>query len=599
MRIIKNWIGRVAVFPLIFSGLLTGCTPAGPRALLDGKALLESGEPVEAVRRLETAVSLLQTNAMAWNYLGLAYHHAGQFTNALQAYARAARLDKDLAEVHFNLGCLWMGQERTDAARNEFTAYTLARPTDPIGWLKLGSAQRRLGEPAAAEKSLREAYRLNSSDPEPLNELGLSELQRNRPREAAQCFSSALQVSPRYGPAILNLAVVLHRYFNDRPRALEKYREYLALPDRGANWGEVNAVARALQSELAPPPEVSGSSPKVTEPAVPPIQSRTAAEPVRPSAQARVDAPQLVEARPAVTTSRPSSEPTTSTKPPSSRAPVRAAEPTRPAMTDSPSRPAEVELEVVKVSPPIPVVPVRDLKLTTNVPPVRSQRVEENAQAPQQTVEQRGFLSRINPINLFRRQKPEANSAESSSRTQAGRSSGSTGAFVRYAYRNPRKPAPGDRSAAEKHFARGALAHAEFRFKEGISEYREATRLDPAYYEAWFNLGLASAKVGDLAEALAAFEMGLALQPESSDARYSFALALKQGNYILDAANELKRLLAADPKDTRGHLMLGNICAQQLGMPDEAEAHYRKVLELDPKNSQAANIRFWLSSRQH
>src|SRR5882672_1416937 len=80
---------------------MAGCTPAGPRALLEGKRLIERGKYSQAVEKLQTATSLLKTNAQAWNYLGLAYHHAGQAADAVEAYQRALKLDHDLVVAHF------------------------------------------------------------------------------------------------------------------------------------------------------------------------------------------------------------------------------------------------------------------------------------------------------------------------------------------------------------------------------------------------------------------------------------------------------------------------------------------------------------------
>ena len=97
-------------------------------------------------------------------------------------------------------------------------------------------------------------------------------------------------------------------------------------------------------------------------------------------------------------------------------------------------------------------------------------------------------------------------------------------------------------------------------------------------------------------QSLAAYEMALAIQPDSVDARYNFALALKAAGYVTDAVNELKKILAANPDEARAHLALGNIYAQQLYDPADARQHYLKVLQLDPRNRQAPDIQFWLSS---
>src|ERR1039457_6904759 len=47
---------------------ISGCSPAGPRALLAGKKFLERGDYAGAVTQLKTATTLLATNAAAWNY---------------------------------------------------------------------------------------------------------------------------------------------------------------------------------------------------------------------------------------------------------------------------------------------------------------------------------------------------------------------------------------------------------------------------------------------------------------------------------------------------------------------------------------------------
>jgi len=121
-------------------------------------------------------------------------------------------------------------------------------------------------------------------------------------------------------------------------------------------------------------------------------------------------------------------------------------------------------------------------------------------------------------------------------------------------------------------------------------------QLDPSLFEAHYNLGLAAAEAGDLALALTSYEMALAIQPASADARYNFALVLKQANYTTDAANELERLLAASPNEVRAHLALANLYAQQLNQPAKARPHYLKVLELAPRHSQVSAIQFWLAS---
>ena len=126
--------------------------------------------------------------------------------------------------------------------------------------------------------------------------------------------------------------------------------------------------------------------------------------------------------------------------------------------------------------------------------------------------------------------------------------------------------------------------------------YRQAAELDPGWFEAHYNYGVIAYRLQNYSQSLAAYDMALAIQPNSVDARYNFALALKAAGYVTDAVNELKKILASNPNEVRVHLALGNIYAQQLYDPTQARQHYLKVLQLDPRNPQAPDIQFWLSS---
>jgi tetratricopeptide (TPR) repeat protein len=165
---------------------------------------------------------------------------------------------------------------------------------------------------------------------------------------------------------------------------------------------------------------------------------------------------------------------------------------------------------------------------------------------------------------------------------------------ARYAYVSPAKPAKGDRKEAQIAFDEGFRAQSANRLADAARAYHRATHLDPAFFQADFNLGLVATEAHDWRAALAAYEQALAIEPDSANARYNFALVLRQANYLTDAVNELQRLLAAHPNEARAHLALANLYAQQLRQPAKARPHYERVLELDPSLPQAAEIRDWL-----
>ena len=587
--------------------LLAGCTPPGPQAVLDGKRLLDKGDFAAAVTKLQTAVSLLSTNASAWNYLGLAYHHTGQTTNAVAAYQKALSLDRNLVEARFNLGCLWLDAGQPEAAKAEFTAYTLRRPNAPEGWMKLGLAQLSTREITAAEKSFSQSVRLKEQNPDAYNGIGLAQLQRNRPREAAQYFESALKQQPDHRAALLNLARVAQTQLNDPQTALRRYRDYLALDPRPADWAEVRSIADALQQQITaqqqrPAPAPTNTTTKVVTAAPPAVVVQTTSAPpvvARPPVTARTETPKPtptpVVAQPSPQRTPPSEIVSLPPEPVIKTTPDAAVEPVKPAASEqSPPAAAVTEQPVVASAPP--------------------------------AQEKRGFFQRLNPVNLFRKDpKPTQTTplppetlqtspgqltpippqpAETSvARTNVpakleaavvAAEAPAKPVFPRFTYAPSTPPVAGNRAAANVPYAQGVKLRDAGQTAEAADAFRNAVKEDASFFEAQFNLALAEYQLQRHRRSLAAWQVTLAIRPDSADARYNFALALTAAGYPVDAANELERLIAGNPDDARAHLAAGNLFAGPLQDKARARKHYQRVLEIAPGHSQSSAIRYWL-----
>jgi hypothetical protein len=135
--------------------------------------------------------------------------------------------------------------------------------------LKLGTAQLRSREFAAAEKSYTDCLRLQPQDAEALNGLGMARAQRGRANEAAQCFQAALKAKPDYAPAMLNLAIVAQNSLRDRRLGLgtiPRLSGHKASLERGCNPGRhspIGAGTRPPRPQTnavvpSPAPEVAG-----------------------------------------------------------------------------------------------------------------------------------------------------------------------------------------------------------------------------------------------------------------------------------------------------------------------------------------------------
>ncbi len=574
--------------------LLTGCSPAGPRALLQGKRLIEEGNYPEAVEKLKTATVLLGTNALAsaqaWNYLGVAYQHAGDGALSEKAYQHALALNHDLAEAHYNLGCLLLSQNKLEAARTELTAYTLRRGNSPEGFLKLGMVQLRARDLGAAEKSFDDALRISPQNPEALNGLGLVRVQQRRLTDAAQCFNNALKAQPDYRQALLNLAVVEQNYLRDRSAALQRYRQYLALKPAPANSAAVAEIVRQLEQEASPPTHATPSPPAIN----PTTTTRaTPTEVARNTTTPRTESPTNSQKAPP----SPQMRTTTSSNP-------------APPLPNSSSPATSAPVEVVKLTPEPSIRPAQDVSTTSHVshtptsePMVTTSTVPATASSSKNT--KRGFFDRVNPLNLFHGNEktpsnitplPRAEENPGASPIHSAPPPPVTVSGAQYHYKSPAAPAAGNRTAAQHACEQAIQAYQAHRIQEAAQDYWQATQLDPSFYEAHYNYGLAATDAGNLNAALTAYEYALAIKPDATDARYNFALVLKQAKYFGDSANELEKLLSSHPNEARAHLALANLYAQQLSQPDRARQHYLKVLELDPHNPQASAIRYWLSA---
>ena len=569
---------RGAIILLALALFISGCTPAGSRALLKGKKYLDRGDYADAVAQLKTATEILTTNAAAWNYYGVALQSAGQPDDAVNAYQRALDLDRDLLEARLNLGTLFLAQNKADAAKTEFTAYTLRRPNDAIGWLKLGSAQLKLGEIVPAERSFSAVLALKTGEAEAYNGLGLARIQRGRSQEAAKFFPAAVQARPDYAAAILNLATVNQQYLHDNKTALENYHNYLTLTPRPANWDEVNALANSLEQSLAaapaPEPVVKINPPPAT----------TIAE-VKP------------QPKPFVAAAAPVHHPATPTKPTTTGSPHNAGNPP-PAMR--PDNPAPPQVVQVTPAPQIVATPV-----AAAPPPLIEVPMPEPAPKPSlwhrmfgssDTNNAGGAKTVPNGVTPLPGETIAPTVAAAPEIKPAPVIIPPAPDFPRYNYLSPRRPSAGDRRAAGGAFTQARVAEQNEKWPDALNDYRQAAALDPAWFEAQYNAGVIAQRLRNYDSALASYETALALRPDSVDARYNFALALKAAGYVPDAADELKKILSANPGEVRAHLALANLCAQSLHDPAQARRHYLQVLALDPKNPQATDIRFWLAA---
>jgi tetratricopeptide (TPR) repeat protein len=621
----KNW--RAAAWRLALSttaaAALAACSPSGPRLLLQGERLIQQGKPLEAIPKLRAAVNLLPENAQAWNHLGLAYHGAGESNEAVKAYQQALERDPSLHSTRYNLGCLYLEHGQLQPALTHLSGFVVAVPDSIDGWMRLATAQTRSRQTDVAERSYQRVLRLSPRHAEALNNLGLIQLERKRLPDAFNYFSMAAQQQPPHAPAILNLAILHHQHLGNPLAALQAYSRYVELQPNAAD--DVRTVMLGLEAELAAAtvpvrPPASEPAP-VTAQALPPAAETAAAPSQNVAAQNNTGS----AINPPVTPPAPSAGPAA---PPEATPPARtsaletARSATRPPVVQTARESATPKPEPSAATP----AAVKEPLLASQAPAASPlSGPQPNSSAAPERFEPRdpaelppparvstpvdspaaGRPARLANRDAFRSRVTPLDAAEtrvallppgSSSATAPARAALPSSAGLRYAYRNPSRPAPGNSIQARHALQQGIQTHQQRHFAAAIDFYRDAIDLDPSLFEAHYNLGLAWFEMKDPARALSAYEDALSINPTSFEARYNFALALERSRYYQDAARELEQVLSDHPSEVKAHLTLARLYAQQFNAPDLARPHYRKVLELDPRHPSASEIRYWLGT---
>ena len=135
---------------------------------------------------------------------------------------------------------------------------------------------------------------------------------------------------------------------------------------------------------------------------------------------------------------------------------------------------------------------------------------------------------------------------------------------------------------AYAHFQLAYVYTALKRTDEARTEYTRTIDIDPKMSEAYLNLGMLLLDKQENAAAVAPLRKAVDLLPAQSHPRYLLALALDRSGDHAGAAEAFEALLHLDPNDATAINYLG-WAALRNGKPVDAEARFRRVVEVQPK----------------
>jgi len=179
------------------------------------------------------------------------------------------------ARADFNRAVNFMRAGNATEAELGFKQMAVQYPQYAVPLVDLALLQRKQGQLAPAEASLKSAVEHESGNALAWTELGVTQRMRGEFKDAAVSYEKAIAADQHYAPAWRNLGVLADLYLGDPNRALAAFEQYKQITGEDK---PVSGWIAELRQRLGMPPV------KKTEPAAAPGSPAGTAPPAEPGA---------------------------------------------------------------------------------------------------------------------------------------------------------------------------------------------------------------------------------------------------------------------------------------------------------------------------
>lgn len=157
-----------------------------------------------------------EENAVVYMRLGTEYMRLGKLNVALEKLLKAIELDPKNVEAHDSVAVLYEKLKQYPEAREHFAAAIKLRPESPSTLNNFGRFLCDRGEYDEAIAHLQQAMELPLNDNKwyALTNMGRCELLRGNQDVAEANFRKALDLQPKYAPALLEMQRIAYRQNN-------------------------------------------------------------------------------------------------------------------------------------------------------------------------------------------------------------------------------------------------------------------------------------------------------------------------------------------------------------------------------------------------
>ncbi len=117
--------------------------------------------------------------------------------------------------------------------------------------------------------------------------------------------------------------------------------------------------------------------------------------------------------------------------------------------------------------------------------------------------------------------------------------------------------------------------------EKAIKLYEKVIKLNPNFFEAYYNLGVLYEKQEEKAKALRHYLKAIELNPSFSEVHCNLGNLYEEWEITKEAEKHYLKVAELNPNCFEVHCNLGNLYSEQ-GRNKEAEEHYLKTIELNP-----------------
>jgi tetratricopeptide (TPR) repeat protein len=314
----------------VFAALTSGCgrKPSGEDAFARGIAYYKEDKFDKAVPYFEQALTSLQTNALALNFLGVCRLKEGESAAGLANLQDAVRLDPNYVPARYNLALAQLEQGQSEDAVANLRQVSQSSSAPANVHYQLGLAYMRVSAWGQAEEAFKRHLQSNPNSIDTLNCLGIVAARKHEFPLSKRYFEQCIAADPKFATAYLNLASLENHQLVQKKEALSHYETYLELLPKLQPREDVRLAMLQINQELAA---------EAKQPA------RPTESPAKPTKPPEPTAPPPVEAAQA---------PKPAAQPPITAAPKPVVTAPAPVVTAT----------VVSVTPPPPSVPVKKVR---------------------------------------------------------------------------------------------------------------------------------------------------------------------------------------------------------------------------------------------